>query len=48
MYAIRSYYGQALFMSIEEGRANGKMPPFKEQLRREEIYALADYILNLK
>ncbi len=39
---------QALFMSIEEGRGNGKMPGFKDQLKREEIYALADYILALK
>jgi cytochrome c oxidase cbb3-type subunit 3 len=39
---------QALFMSIEEGRGNGKMPGFKGQLKREEIYALADYILALK
>ena len=39
---------QALFMSIEEGRGNGKMPAFKEQLKREEIYALADYIMALK
>lgn len=39
---------QALFMSIEEGRANGKMPGFKGQLKREEIYALADYLLTLK
>ena len=35
-------------MSIEEGRANNKMPAFKGQLQREEIYALADYILALK
>jgi len=39
---------QALFMSIEEGRGNGKMPGFKGQLNREEIYALADYIIALK
>jgi mono/diheme cytochrome c family protein len=39
---------QALFTSIAEGRGNGKMPAFKEQLRREEIYALADYIIALK
>ena len=39
---------QALFMSIEQGRANNKMPAFKEQLKREEIYALADYLLTLK
>jgi cytochrome c oxidase cbb3-type subunit 3 len=39
---------QALFMSIEEGRGNGKMPAFKGQLKREEIYALADYLLTLK
>ena len=30
---------QALFMSIEQGRGNGKMPAFKDQLKREEIYA---------
>ncbi len=49
--ADRYEYGknrQALFMSIEEGRGNGKMPAFKGQLRREEIYAIADYILTLK
>jgi len=39
---------QALFMSIEEGRGNGKMPAFKGQLNREETYALADYIMALK
>lgn len=39
---------QALFMSIEQGRGNGKMPSYKEQLKREEIYALADHILALK
>ncbi len=39
---------QALFMSIEQGRANGKMPGFKDQLKREEIYALVDYILTFK
>lgn len=39
---------QALFMSIEQGRANNKMPAFGGQLKREEIYALADYILLLK
>lgn len=39
---------QALFMSIEQGRGNGKMPAYKDQLKREEIYALADYILALK
>ncbi|TLM68879.1 MAG: c-type cytochrome [Deltaproteobacteria bacterium] len=39
---------QALYMSIEEGRGNGKMPAFKGQLRREEIYAIADYILTLR
>jgi len=39
---------QAIFMSIEEGRGNGKMPAFKGQLKREEIYALADYIMALK
>jgi cytochrome c oxidase cbb3-type subunit 3 len=39
---------QALFMSIEQGRGNGKMPGYKDQLKREEIYALADYILALK
>jgi cytochrome c oxidase cbb3-type subunit 3 len=39
---------QALFMSIGQGRGNGKMPAFEEQLKREEIYALADFILALK
>lgn len=38
---------QGLFLSISEGRANNKMPGFKDQLKREEIYALADYILAL-
>lgn len=39
---------QALYMSIAQGRANGKMPAFEGQLKREEVYALADYILTLK
>jgi len=39
---------QAIFMSIEQGRGNGKMPGFAGQLKREEIYALADYLLLLK
>jgi cytochrome c oxidase cbb3-type subunit 3 len=39
---------QAIFMSIEQGRANNKMPAFGGQLKREEIYALTDYILSLK
>lgn len=39
---------QALFMSIGQGRGNGKMPAFEGQLKREEIYALADYVLSLK
>ena len=39
---------QALFQSISEGRANNKMPGFEGQLKREEIYALADYLLMLK
>lgn len=39
---------EAIAMSIAQGRGNGKMPPFDGQLKREEIYALADYILTLK
>jgi len=39
---------QAIYMSIEQGRGNGKMPGFAGQLKREEIYALADYLLSLK
>ena len=39
---------QAIFLSISQGRANNKMPAFEGQLRREEIYALADYLLTLK
>lgn len=39
---------QALYMSIDQGRGNGKMPPFGGQLKREEIYALADFLLSLK
>lgn len=49
--ADRFEYGksrQGLFLSISEGRANNKMPGYKDQLKREEIYALADYILALK
>lgn len=39
---------EAVALSIGQGRGNGKMPPFEGQLKREEIYALADYILTLK
>jgi cytochrome c oxidase cbb3-type subunit 3 len=39
---------QAIFLSISQGRANNKMPGFEGQLKREEIYALADYLLMLK
>lgn len=39
---------EAIAMSISQGRGNGKMPPFDGQLKREEIYALADYLLSLK
>ena len=39
---------QAIFLSISQGRANNKMPGFEGQLKREEIYALADYLLALK
>jgi cytochrome c oxidase cbb3-type subunit 3 len=39
---------QAIFLSISQGRANNKMPAFEAQLKREEIYALADYLLTLK
>ena len=38
---------QAIFQSVAEGRGNNKMPAFEGQLKREEIYALADYILSL-
>lgn len=39
---------EAIFLSIAQGRGNGKMPAFEGQLKREEIYALADYLLSLK
>lgn len=39
---------EAIFLSIAQGRGNGKMPAFEGQLQREEIYALADYLLTLK
>lgn len=39
---------EAIFLSIAQGRGNGKMPAFEGQLKREEIYALADYLLTLK
>lgn len=39
---------EAVFLSIAQGRGNGKMPAFEGQLKREEIYALADYLLTLK
>lgn len=39
---------EAIAMSIAQGRGNGKMPPFDGQLKREEIHALADYLLTLK
>lgn len=39
---------EAIAMSIGQGRGNGKMPAFEGQLKREEIYALADYLLTLK
>jgi cytochrome c oxidase cbb3-type subunit 3 len=38
---------EAVFHTISEGRANNKMPAFKDQLKRPEIYALADYLLSL-
>jgi cytochrome c oxidase cbb3-type subunit 3 len=38
---------EAIFHTIVEGRANNKMPAFKDQLKRQEIYALADYLLTL-
>jgi cytochrome c oxidase cbb3-type subunit 3 len=34
--------------TITHGRGNGKMPAFEGQLKREEIFALADYLLTLK
>jgi cytochrome c oxidase cbb3-type subunit 3 len=39
---------EAIFQTVSEGRGNGKMPAFKDQLNRQEIYALADYILSLR
>jgi len=39
---------EGLYLSIAQGRGNGKMPAYEGQLRREEIYALVDYILALK
>ncbi|NJC88338.1 MAG: c-type cytochrome [Desulfuromonas sp.] len=39
---------EAIAMSIGQGRGNGKMPAFEGQLKREEIHALADYLLTLK
>ena len=39
---------EAIFLSIAQGRGNGKMPAFEGQLQREEIGALADYLLTLK
>lgn len=38
---------EAIYQTIAEGRANNKMPAFAGQLKREEIYALADYLLSL-
>lgn len=49
--AAKYEYGktrEAIAMSIGQGRGNGKMPAFEGQLKREEIYALADYLLALK
>ncbi len=39
---------EALFLTIAQGRGNNKMPAFEGQLKREEIYALAEYILTLR
>jgi len=39
---------EAIAASITQGRGNGKMPAFDGQLKREEIDALADYLLSLK
>jgi len=38
---------EAIFQTISEGQANNKMPAFKDQLKRQEIYALSDYLLSL-
>lgn len=38
---------EAIFTTISQGRANNKMPGFEGQLKREQIYALADYLLTL-
>jgi cytochrome c oxidase cbb3-type subunit 3 len=38
---------EAIFHSVSEGRGNGKMPAFEGQLKRQEIYAVAEYILSL-
>jgi len=49
--AAKYEYGknrEAIAMSITQGRGNGKMPAFDGQLKREEIFALADYLLSLK
>jgi len=49
--AAKYEYGktrEAVALSIGQGRGNGKMPAFEGQLKREEIYALADYLLALK
>jgi cytochrome c oxidase cbb3-type subunit 3 len=51
LMAAKYEYGknrEAVALSIGQGRGNGKMPAFEGQLKREEIYALADYILALK
>jgi cytochrome c oxidase cbb3-type subunit 3 len=39
---------EAIATSIGKGRGNGKMPAFEGQLKDEEIFALADYLLSLK
>jgi len=38
---------EAIFQTISEGRANNKMPAFKDQLKSQEMYALSDYLLSL-
>lgn len=38
---------EAIFTTISQGRANNKMPGFEGRLKREQIYALADYLLTL-
>ena len=40
--------GEAVTASIAQGRGNGKMPAFANQLKPEEIKVLVEYLLALK